>query len=310
MELGHLRAFVEAAHRGSFSRAAQALVLTQPALSARIQALEREMGTLLFHRMGRGVRPTDAGKSFLPFAERALDAVNQGHEALSATQHVDSGTLQVGTARAIGTYVLPDILRQFRQEHPGIAVHIRTGRSNEVLRMVVDAQVQLGLTRDLRHPEVLSVHLYDEAIVLVTHPDHPFARIGEASVYDVAKEPLILYDRDSSYFVLIDRVCREAGVVPNVEMNLDSIEATKQMIERGLGISFLPRHSIDRELKLGALAMIRIREGIQVTLGTAVMVRRTQDYSPAVLAFLAVLARTFEVEIPVLGAQGLHPALA
>ena len=83
-------------------QAAQALVLTQPALSARIQALEREMGTQLFHRMGRGVRPTDAGQSFLPFAERALDAVNQGREALSATQPVDSGPLPVATARARG----------------------------------------------------------------------------------------------------------------------------------------------------------------------------------------------------------------
>ncbi len=308
MELGQLRAFVEAAHRGSFSQAAQALVLTQPALSARIHALEREIGTQLFHRMGRGVRLTEAGKSFLPFAGRALDAVNQGRETLSTQQEASSGTLQVGTARAIGTYVLPDILQRFRLEHPGIGVHIRTGRSSEVLRMVVDEEVQVGLARDLRHAEVMTAHLYDEEIVLVTHPSHHFARRGVASVYDVAKEPLILYDRDSSYFVLIDQVCREAGVVPNVEMNLDSIEATKRMIERGLGVSFLPRHGIERELELGTLALIDIREGTRVTLGTCAMVKRTHAYSPPVLAFLDILGRSFEVDIPLLGAQGLQPA--
>jgi DNA-binding transcriptional LysR family regulator len=295
---------VEAAQRGSFTQAAQALVLTQPALSARIHAMERELGVLLFHRMGRGVRLTEAGKSFLPFAERALESLRLGHDALKTAQQVDSGSLQVGTARAIGTYVLPDILKRFREEHPGIEVHIRTGRSSEVLRMVVDEVVHLGLARSLRHPEILATQLYEEEIVLVTHPRHPFAQAGEASIYDVAKEPLILYDRDSSYFVLIDRVCREAGIVPNVEMNLDSIEATKQMIERGLGISFLPRNGILREMELGTLAMIRIREGSRVTLGTSVMVRRAHSYSPAVLAFLEVLARTFEVEIPVLSPQG------
>jgi DNA-binding transcriptional LysR family regulator len=304
VEFGNLQAFVEAAQRGSFSQAAQALVLTQPALSARIHALERELGVLLFHRMGRGVRLTEAGKSFLPFAERALEAWREGHEAVNAPQKADTGRLQVGTARAIGTYVLPDILQRFQEEHPSIEVHIRTGRSSEVLRMVVDEEVQVGLARSLRHPEVVTAHLYDEEIVLVTHPGHPFAQRGEASIYDVAKEPLILYDRESSYFVLIDRVCREAGVVPNVGMNLDSIEATKRMSERGLGISFVPRNGVHRELELGTLALIRIREGSRVTLGTSVIVRRAQGYSPAVLAFLEVLARTFEVELPMLSAQG------
>jgi DNA-binding transcriptional LysR family regulator len=309
MELGHLRALVEAAQRGSFSHAAQALVLTQPALSARIHSLERELGVPLFHRMGRGVRLTEAGKALLPFAERALEAVRQGQESLSTGPQADSGRLQVGTARVIGTYVLPDLLKRFGEEHPGIAVHIRTGRSSDVLRMVVNEEVQVGLARDLRHPEVLTAHLYDEEIVLVTHPSHPFALRGEASIYDVAKEPLILYDRDSSYFVLIDRVCREAGVVPNVEMNLDSIEATKQMIERGLGISFLPLHGINRELELGTLALIRIREGSGVALGTSVMVRRARAHSPAVLAFLGVLARAFETQIPVLDSHGLQSAI-
>jgi DNA-binding transcriptional LysR family regulator len=300
VDFGSLQAFVEAAQRGSFSRAAQALVLKQPSLSARIHGLERELGLPLFHRMRRGVRLTEAGKSFLPYAERSLESLRQGSSALSAIQQADQGILQVGTARGIGTYVLPDLLRRFREERPGIELHIRTGRSSEVLQMVLDEEVQVGLSRTLRHPEVMAAHLYDEEIVLVTHPDHPFAHRGEASIYDVAKEPLILYDRDSSYFQLIDRVCREAGVVPRVEMNMDSIEATKRMIQRGLGISFLPHNGIHQELELRTLSLIRLQGGHRVTLPTAVMVRRAQVYSPAVLAFLEVLARSFEVEIPVL----------
>lgn len=297
MELAQIQAFIAAAERGSFVRAAQALILTQPSLSARIKALETELNTLLFYRLGRGVRVTDAGKAFLPYAQRAVEALGQGHASLNALEKVASGTLQVGSARAIGTYVLPEILARFKEEHPGIDVNIRTGRSTEVLRMVMDEEVQVGLARSLRNPDVLSTHLYDEEIALVSHPNHPFAIQGEANIYDIAKEPLILYDRDSSYFQLIDRVCREAGVIPNVGMILDSIEATKRMIERGFGLSFLPVHGITREVDTGTLALIRITEGHKVTLPTSVMVHRARIYSPAVLAFLEVLERIYGVSI-------------
>ena len=297
MELAQIQAFIAAAERGSFVRAAQSLILTQPSLSARIKALETELNTLLFYRLGRGVRVTEAGKAFLPYAQRALEALGQGRATLNALEKVASGTLQVGSARAIGTYVLPEILARFKEEHPGIDVNIRTGRSTEVLQMVMDEEVQVGLARSLRNPDVLSTRLYDEEIVLVSHPRHPFAIQGEANIYDIAKEPLILYDRDSSYFQLIDRVCREAGVIPNVGMILDSIEATKRMIERGFGVSFLPVHGISREIDIGTLALIRITEGHQVTLSTSVMVHRARIYSPAVLAFLGVLERMYGVSI-------------
>lgn len=298
MEIAQLKAFLAAAERGSFVRAAQSLILTQPSLSARIQALETELNASLFHRMGRGVRLTEAGKSFLPYAQRALETLDQGRAALNTLREATSGTLLVGTARAIGAYVLPEILDHFRNEYPGIEVHIRTGRSSEVLKMVAEEEVQVGLSRTLRHPDVVAINLYNEELALVVHPQHPFAARGEVSIYDVAKEPLILYDRESSYFQLIDRVCREAGIIPNVGMVLDSIEATKRMIERGLGVSFLPVHSITREVETGALARARIEEGHEVALPTSVMVRRGRLYSPAMKAFLGTLARRYAAPIP------------
>jgi DNA-binding transcriptional LysR family regulator len=288
LEIAQLKAFLAAAERGSFVRAAQSLILTQPSLSARIQALETELSASLFHRMGRGVRLTEAGKSFLPYAQRALETLDQGRAALNTLREATSGTLLVGTARAIGAYVLPEILDHFRNEYPGI----------EVLKMVAEEEVQVGLSRTLRHPDVVAINLYNEELALVVHPQHPFATKGEVSIYDVAKEPLILYDRESSYFQLIDRVCREAGIIPNVGMVLDSIEATKRMIERGLGISFLPVHSITREVETGALAQARIEEGHEVALPTSVMVRRGRLYSPAMKAFLGTLARRYAATIP------------
>ena len=310
MEIGQLEAFLEVARLGSFTRAAQNLYLTQPSLSARIHALEREIGESLFHRMGRGVRLTDAGRALLPYVERALDTLKSGKEALEASQDASSGKLHIGSARIIGTYVLPDILDAFHRRYPGIDVTIKTGRSFEVLEMVVSEEVQVGLTRSLVHSEIESIHLYDEEIVLVTHPDHPFAIRGEASIYEVGHQPLILYDKESTYFVLIDRVCREAGILPNVKMNLDSVEATKHMLERGLGISFLPKNSIHLELERQTLAEIKLSGGYEVKLPTSIMVRRSKSYSAPVLAFLEVLQQIYEMPMPFLDGHRGWPAAA
>ena len=103
MEIGQLEAFVEVARSGSFTRAAQSLYLTQPSLSARIHALEREVGDILFHRMGRGVRLADAGKTLLPYAERVLDTLHTAKEALHSTQSTSSGRLRLGSARTLST---------------------------------------------------------------------------------------------------------------------------------------------------------------------------------------------------------------
>ena len=149
MELAQLRAFLEAAERGSFRRAAEALYLTQPSLSARVHALEEDLGVLLFHRMGRGVRLTEMGRAFLPFAERAMEALRQGRDVIDNARDSSGGVLNMASARAIGTYTLPSILEKFRLRYPNIKVHINIGRSSDVLQMVVNEEVQLGLARAL-----------------------------------------------------------------------------------------------------------------------------------------------------------------
>lgn len=296
MELGQLEAFLKVAEYSNFSRAAEALGISQPSLSARMIALEKEVGTPLFHRMGRGVRLTEAGRAFLPYVQRALEALDTGREALKGIRTATSGKLHIGSARVICAYVLPEILERFHRSYPGIEVSIKTGRSTEVLEMVLSEEVQVGLSRTLVHPQIDSFHLYDEYIVLVTHPHHPFARAGEASIFDVAQEPLILYDRGSTYFILIERFCREAGIAPRIEMELDSVEATKRMIERGLGVSFLPRNSIRWELAQKTLTEVKLKEGHQVKLPTSVMVRKADRQETIVSAFLDVLRQMFPKE--------------
>ena len=294
MEIGQLEAFLKAVHLHSFSQAAAAIGVTQPSLSARILALESELGEPLFHRVGRGVRLTDAGREFLPSVQRAMDTLETGRQTVASSQTASAGKLHIGAARSISTNVLPGILETFHERYPGVDVAIKTGRSTEILERVLSEEIQLGLTRALYHPQVVTTHLYDEEIVLVTHSQHRLALEGTASIYEVASEPLIVYDKESTYFVLIDKVCREAGISPNIQMDLDSIESTKRMIERGLGVSFLPLNALKRELELGTLARVPLKEGYNIALPTAVLVRRAATYGAIVTAFLDLLSELYE----------------
>ena len=303
MEFIQVQAFLEAAALGSFRRAAAALNTSQPSVSARIQALEAEMGVPLFHRTARGVRLTEMGRTFLPFANRSTESLRRGREVLEGVRQASAGILNMATARVIGTYVLPGILQKFHAQHPDTNLHIKVGGSSEVLQMVLDEEVQIGLARYMQHADVEAIHLYDEEAVLVSHPAHPFGIRGVATMQEVAQERLILYDPGdpgSSYYLFINRVCRDAGVTPKVEMNLDSVEAAKKMVELGLGISFLPRSGVRQELERGTLVMIRLTEGQQVRLPTYVLLRRGQHYSPPVLDFLRLLREIYGVDVSVL----------
>lgn len=289
MEISQLQSFLEAARTGSFRGAARALYLSQPSLSGRIKSLERELRAPLFHRLGRGVRLTEAGKAFRPFAEQALDSLDVGKEAVRQTQDAQQHTITIGSARIIGTYMLPPLLERYQRRLPGVSTRIRTGRSSDVIEMVANGVVDLGLSRGLYHPDVYSIHLYNEEIVLVTYGGHPFAQRGHALISEVAREPLILYDPTSTYFLLINQACRQAGIVPQIETTLDNIEATKRMVALGLGISFLPRSAIFAEVRQGSIVPIELLDDQQVHLPTHVLVRRAQHYSPPLLAFLRLL---------------------
>ena len=303
MEFSQLEAFLEAANRGSFRQAADALYLSQPSVSARVQTLESEVGVALFHRTARGVRLTDMGRIFLPFAQRSIETLRRGREVLESVRQTSAGILNMATARVIGTYVLPETLQKFQQLYPDANLHIKVGGSSDVLQMVVDEEVQLGLARFMQHPDVDALHLYDEEAVLVVHPGHSFTKTRVAAMSQVAQEPLIVYDPGdpgSSYFQFINRVCRDAGVTAKVEMNLDSVEAAKNMVRLGLGVSFLPRSAVRREVEFESLILIDLAEVPPVLLPTYLLLRRGQEIGPTARSFLKLLQETYNVEIPVL----------
>ncbi len=297
MDLGQVEAFVQVAQLRSFSKAADALFLTQPSVTARIQSLERDLGEALFERNGRGVRLTEMGATFLPYARRALKALQEGRDALEGMRNLDIGTLKLGSALTVSTYVLPKILKQYCSLYPGVEVTVQTGRSEQVLQMVLNDDVHCALERTVHHPEIVTIPLYEDDLVLVAAPEHRFAKAGVAKIEDVGREPLILFDRGSSYNQLIQGVFRQHGIVPHTLMELDTIEATKKMVEEGLGIALLPKVSTEREFAQKNLCPITVTDAQLPRRQISLIFRKNRKHTRSVHAFLTLLSELYEVPI-------------
>ena len=260
IQLVQVEGFLEVARRGSVSRAAEALFITQPTLTARLHALERELGTALFLRTPHGMRLTDAGRAWVPFAERALRALVDGREALDQVLSASAGHLMIAAAPAVSTYLLPDLLERFVAEHPRVEVSVRTGHSEDVVELVLRDEVQIGLGRAIRHPDLELRPFYTEELVLVCAPDHPFTRRPEVPMGEVAGEKLIMFDRTSSYYEITQGAFVSAGMKLRGVMELDSTEAAKKMVERGLGVALLPGSAIAREVEGGTLCTVKMKD--------------------------------------------------
>jgi DNA-binding transcriptional LysR family regulator len=261
--------------------------------------LERELGEELFERGGRGVRLTDAGRVFLPYADRILQQIQEVRDAVEEVRNVQLGSLRLGCAITISTYVLPQILHRFCAAHPRVDVVVRTGRSEQVLNMLLTDEVQVGIIRALSHPDLETFHLYDDEIILVSFPEHPFAQTGSATLAEASREPIVLFDRGSSYYGLIHDVFRKASVIPNVAMELDSLEATKRMVEQGLGIALVPLVTVERELRTGTLVRVELRDVPQLRRPISLVYRKNRKRSRTVQAFVDTLAEIYSPKVAV-----------
>jgi DNA-binding transcriptional LysR family regulator len=293
MLLAQLEAFTEVARLGNVSRAAETLSVTQPALTARLQGLERELDVDLFVRGARGMTLTDAGRALLPYAQRALAQVLDAQKAIEDLRSGKTGELFIAAAPAVSTYVLPAILKSFQTSHPEVRMGVRTGHTEEVLAMVLQREVDLGVGRPIRHPDAELIPLFDDELVLVVSRHHPFAQRDRIRLQELADDRLILFDRASSYYELTSSLIRQAGVVPESVIELDNVEAAKKMVIEGLGVALLPRMALLAELRSRALRPVRV-VGAPPVRRPIVAIRRADAGAPIgpVADFLGLLRRS------------------
>jgi DNA-binding transcriptional LysR family regulator len=306
MEILQLETFLAVATYGGFHRAAEALRISQPAVSARISTLEETLGTRLFEREHGKFSLSLAGKALRPHAEQLLRQVAIARQAVHELHPIAGGALPIAASLSICTYLLPEVLKKYQESHPKVVVSVRSGNSAQVLKMVLDGEVDLGLARSLNHPEVETIQLRDDPLILVGHPGHPAMARKKLRLVELESMPIISYDRGSSDWTLMNGLFRRDGLLPNIVLEVETIEACKRMVLRKLGLAFLPQIAVVEELRRGRLCPLEITDAEPLRRSLDVILPRRRPLSKSAKELVAGLREATQTPIKIAPSRKKH----
>jgi len=294
VDIEEIRTFLAIAELGGFTRAAERLHRSQPAISRRLVLLEQELGAPLFERVRGRARLTEPGRIFRPYAEAALATLKDGHEAVHAAIHHARGAVSLALVGTLADTHIVDVLRDFAQKFPDIDLVLRTGSSDEVTDSVRCGDATLGLRYFAGGGlDLVSRDVGAEAMLVVAAPTHRLADNREHAARDFAGERWVGFParlhRGSFGHVLARQLA--AARLDNAEITaIDSLTAQKRLVQAGFGIALIPESSVREELRLGMLAVVNapvLRTAVPVT----VVHRRNGYLSPAARSLLALMTR-------------------
>jgi len=265
MELKQLRSFVHIAELGSFTRAAIFLSVAQPALSRQIRNLEADLGAKLFYRNGRGVELTTAGRHLIDHAKAIIDQTQRARNELMALNEETVGATVLGVPPTVGQFLTAPLVRIFRGRYPGVALRVVEVYSAHVHEWLSSARIDVGLAYDAPRANryLVTEHLWDENLCLVgpgddsggdgpggVGPDFPFLRLGEL--------PLMLPGRPHGLRLLVDTAAAQHDLVLKVDLEVDSLTTTKELVQSGTGYTVLPLAAVHKEVELGLMSARRL----------------------------------------------------
>ena len=290
MDLRQLEIFVKVAELGSFSRAAEALFLTQPTVSEHIRTLEVELGVRLLDRLGRGAAVTRAGQLLLSHAQRMLALSREARQAMDGFLGRMSGELTVAASTIPGEYILPAMIGRFKEKFPDISITVLIGDSQTVVDWVADGRAELGVVgARLPHRGVEYRELWPDDVVVVVPAGHPWHGRRQVTLEDLRAEPLLLRERGSGTRAALERALGEAQTdlgAFRIVGEMGSTQAIKQAVKAGVGLSVLSKRAVEEECKSGLLWCLRV-EDLKVTRSFHLATHRERSRSPLAEAFRA-----------------------
>ncbi|MEK5269797.1 LysR family transcriptional regulator [Aeribacillus sp. FSL K6-8394] len=263
MDLESLKMFCLVVEEGSISRAAKLVYVSQPAVTRKIHQLEDYYGTPLFDRSNGKMTLTKAGKMLYPIAKNIVEEIQQSKEAVKEiTGHKDF-TLSVGATLTIGEYLLPSLLGKFKKEVPDVKLSLAISNTPGIIDRLVDRKIDIGFVEGVVENSIFHVKkLVDDELILVCGREHPLKKKKQIDIEELAKEKMIWREKNSGTRLIIENTLKKYGVLDKINyyMELGSTQAVKAAIESGLGIGFLPRITVSRELKYGYLYELKIKD--------------------------------------------------
>ncbi len=262
MENFRLKVFRVVANHLNFSRAAEELLLTQPAVTQQIKALEDEYGVTLFDRSGGRIALTPSGQALLPYANNLKDLSEESKAAVMAASGRLGGLLSLGASQTIGQYLLPALVAGFLRENPRVIVSAKSGNTDAILQALVEHTIQLALIEGPALRKDIHVDPFmEDHMVLVVPASHEWADL-DIELEGLKDAPLLMREFGSGSRRVVENALVEAGLNKkdlNIRMELDSTEGLLSAVEAGLGVTFVSRWAVRNQLALGTLKLARVR---------------------------------------------------
>lgn len=263
-DLRQLEIFCRVVELRSFSKAAEAVFLTQASVSERISGLENSVGTRLLDRLGRQILPTRAGELLYRHAIRLLDMKKAAIQEMEGFLGLKKGEINLGGSTIPGEYILPGIIGRFHEEYPFISIKLTISDTTEIERFVLTGRLELGVigsrssSKDLVHYD-----LWKDELVLVVHAGHSWAKKKAVSVNELLEEPFILREPGSGTQRIIEEAFKKSGIdgIHSLKsaVYFGSSTAVKEGIKSGIGVSIISSRAVETEIKSGALKKVRIK---------------------------------------------------
>lgn len=264
LDIHEMQIFLAAAETGSFSEAGRRLQLSQPAVSMQIRSLEKRLDILLFHRAGRHISLTEAGQALVPMARQLVNQAIQVQETITALQGTVSGTLRIACSTTAGRYVLPRLIAGFVDRYPLVQVSCYVGGRGQAIDLLLEGEAQLAITslreisRELEYRQFIS-----DPIVLIAHPDHPWAKRKAVRVADLPGGRFIFREPHSGTYQTVADALAEQGM--NMRdlapiMVLGNSEAIYVAVKEGIGVAFLSRRAAAQGIADGYVVEVPVEK--------------------------------------------------
>ncbi|HSV14891.1 MAG TPA: LysR family transcriptional regulator [Tepidisphaeraceae bacterium] len=257
-----MKVFVAVAENLSFTRAAESLYLTQSAVSHQIAKLEQQLGVALLLRQGRAVSLTAVGQSLLTHARRVFAALEDAAAAVRQAARPDAGRLRIGATSTACQYLIPEALREFRECFPGYSLSILPGDSPVVAERLTEGSIDLAvMIRHERRSRMVYHHLFTDELGMLVSPLHPWAKSGKVDRQQLGEQRLVHYSRNSATFRLVDRYFARMRAPLHDPIELGSMEAIKELVKLGLGVSVVARWIARSEIAERSLVWLPLPGG-------------------------------------------------
>ena len=288
MELFPLKVFLMVATERSFSRAAEKLLRTQPAVSLAIQRLEAELEEKLIDRSGKDLLLTDAGRIVLEFTRRFENLESEMMNALAELRDKSAGQLIIGANESTTLYMIKYI-EEFRQRYPRIKVRVRRSLSSKIPSQLLDGELELGLiSYDPEDDRIISRVIFRDHLTFVVAPNHRLADREDVSITELGGETFIAHNVMSPYRQIVLREFTRHKVALNMDVEMPTVESIKILVERNGGVAFLPKLCVEQELATSTLKEVKVRE-MSVNRDIRLVYPAKRALSHAAQAFLEVV---------------------